>query len=63
MPQIVIAGLVLAAAWIGGRMLRKALGANRPPRPSPDMMRNGTDAIPTLRRDPETGVYIPAEPD
>ena len=63
MPQIVIAGLVVAAAWVGGRLLRKALGSGRPPRRRPDLNRNGTEPILTLRPDPETGVYRLAERD
>lgn len=61
MPQIVLAGAVLAAAWLAGRLMRRAFSAR--PADRQKMRRDTGEEIIPLRRDPETGVYIPAERD
>lgn len=59
MPQIILAGAVLAGAWLAVRLARKALGGKS--EKNGKMSGNRGEAIVTLRRDPETGVYVPAE--
>jgi hypothetical protein len=59
MPQIILAGAVIAGAWLAARLMRKAFGEK--PARRPEMQGTPDEAIIPLRQDPETGIYIPAE--
>lgn len=61
MPQILGIVLVGAAAWAGYRWLRREMGSVAADlSEAEEALRKRRDrAIPTLRRDPETGVYKP----
>ena len=56
MPQILLAGAVIAGAWFAARLMRKALAR-------PSARRPADEAVIPLRRDPETGIYSPVEND